>query len=167
MPACVLLLTAFAALMPLSLSASPLHFAHLSAIKDRHLLPPLMILQILSQNPNKQLSVVKDYIIHSLQEESDFIKADQEEIQRFQMETMTMREEIQRLHTQSGHEAHAGMHEFVQIPCVRRMHFSRASFAPFLSSSGRSPSRASSAINAPAASACQRFTSCATIHTIR
>jgi hypothetical protein len=72
----------------------------LRAIKERKLLPPLMILQILSQNPNKQLSVVKDYIIHSLQEENDLIKADQEEIQRFQMETQTMREEIQRLHTQ-------------------------------------------------------------------
>lgn len=70
------------------------------AIKDRKLLPPLMVLQILSQNPNKQLSVVKDYIIHALQEENDLIKADQEEIQRFQMETQTMREEIHRLHTQ-------------------------------------------------------------------
>jgi septal ring factor EnvC (AmiA/AmiB activator) len=77
----------------------------LRAIKERKLLPPLMILQILSQNPTKQLSVVKDYIIHSLQEENDLIKADQEEIQRFQMETHTMREEIQRLHTQSVSES--------------------------------------------------------------
>lgn len=70
------------------------------AIKDRKLLPPLLILQILSQNPSKQLSVVKDYIIQSLQEENDLIKADEEEIERFQRETQNMREEIQRLHTQ-------------------------------------------------------------------
>lgn len=73
----------------------------LRALKERKLLPPLMILQILSQNPTKQLSVVKDFIIQSLQEENDLIKADQEEIQRYQMETQTMREEIQKLHTQS------------------------------------------------------------------
>jgi len=71
------------------------------AIKDRKLLPPLMILQMLSANPRKQLSVVKEFIIHSLQEENDLIKADQEEIQRYQAETATMREEIHRLHTQS------------------------------------------------------------------
>jgi hypothetical protein len=73
----------------------------LRAIKDRKLLPPLMILQLLSANPTKQLSCVQSFVINAIAEENLAIKADQEEIQRFQMETQTMREEIHRLHTQS------------------------------------------------------------------
>jgi len=73
----------------------------LRAIKDRQLLPPLMILQMLSSNPRKELGVVKDFIVSSLAEENHLIEASQEEIHRFQNETQNMREEIIRLHTQS------------------------------------------------------------------
>jgi len=102
----------------------------LQAIKLRKLLPPLMILQILSANPNKQLSVVKDYVISAMQEEQDFIKADQEEIQRFQTETQQMREEIHRLHTQpitfQGVKCHGcgtGLHlPAVHFLCMHSFH---------------------------------------------
>jgi len=72
----------------------------LQAITERKLLPPLMILQQLAANPNKQLSVVKGFIIRALAEEQQLIQANQEEIARYQTETQAMREEIHRLHTQ-------------------------------------------------------------------
>jgi hypothetical protein len=72
----------------------------LHAITERKLMPPLMILQLLSSNPNKQLSVVKSFVIRALAEENQLIQANQEEIARFQHETNQMREEIHRLHTQ-------------------------------------------------------------------
>ena len=87
----------------------------LRAIKDRKLMPPLMILQILSANPRKELGVVKDFIVASLAEENDIIAADQEEIHRFQTETATMKEEIIRLHTQS--ETHTGSNKALR--CLR------------------------------------------------
>lgn len=64
-------------------------------------MPPLMILQLLSQNPAQTLSVVKPLLLQTLQQENDLIHADQEEIARYTQETKQMREEINRLHTQS------------------------------------------------------------------
>jgi len=79
---------------------------------DRHnLLPPLRVVQILSRNPDKQLSVVKDYIIKSLEQENGIIIADQAEIQQYQEQTHTMREEIEQLKTRpttfQGTKCHA------------------------------------------------------------
>ena len=82
----------------------------LRSIKDRKLLPPLMILQMLSANPRKELGVVKDFIVSSLAEENHLIEASQEDIHRFQHDTQIMREEIIRLHTQSDTHMHNAVH---------------------------------------------------------
>jgi N-acyl-D-aspartate/D-glutamate deacylase len=121
----------------------------LRAISDRALLPPLMILQMLSQNPTKHLSVVKEYIISSLQQENDLIRADEEEIQRFQMETQHMREEIQRLHTQSvikamRSERGRGMHAHASKGCYcyhAQVLIMLIDCFVLVSSAGRSPSK--------------------------
>jgi len=73
----------------------------LKNIQRHGLLPPLRVIQILSENGNKPLSVVKDYIIKTLQEENDVITKDQEEIQRFRETTKKMREKIRGVKTKS------------------------------------------------------------------
>lgn len=73
----------------------------LENIQSMELLPPLRVIQILSQNGNKPLSVVKDYIIKTLQEENRIISEDQREILRYREDTKAMREKIHSVKTKS------------------------------------------------------------------
>jgi len=75
--------------------------AVLENIDRNHLLPPLMVVQILSQNPSKPLSVVKEYIIRILVHEQENINGDQNEIFRYQDGTASMRKEIEELRTRA------------------------------------------------------------------
>lgn len=73
----------------------------LKNIQRHGLLPPLRVIQILSTNGNKPLSVVKDYIIQTLKEENDVIAKDQDEIQRYRETTRKMRDKIRSVKTKS------------------------------------------------------------------
>eukprot|EP00808_Paulinella_micropora_P031042 g83159.t1 len=69
----------------------------LETIEKRSLLPPLQVVQILSRNPKKTLSVVKDYIIQVLQHENEITAADRLDIARYREQTAEMRAEIKQL----------------------------------------------------------------------
>jgi len=71
----------------------------LSNIEKNNLLPPLQVVQILSQKPNVTLSVIKDYITRALQTEQQSISEDQRLIKQYAEETEKMRGEIQELKT--------------------------------------------------------------------
>lgn len=70
-------------------------------IETEKLLPPLLLVQILAQNPKTPLAVVKDYITRHLQEERDTISSDQKIINELRVETQQMRQEIHKLQTQA------------------------------------------------------------------
>jgi len=57
----------------------------LANIDKLNLLPPLQVIQILSQNSNVTLSVVKDYIAGRMQTEEQQIREDQRQIRQFQV----------------------------------------------------------------------------------
>jgi hypothetical protein len=82
-----------------------------AGIERLNLLPPLMVVQILSKNHAKPLSVVRDYVIRALQHENAIISSDQREIERYQQETAQYREDIQQLKTRAntfqGSKCHA------------------------------------------------------------
>eukprot|EP00656_Telonema_subtile_P049410 TRINITY_DN6137_c0_g1_i5.p1 TRINITY_DN6137_c0_g1~~TRINITY_DN6137_c0_g1_i5.p1 ORF type:complete len:345 (-),score=118.79 TRINITY_DN6137_c0_g1_i5:234-1268(-) len=71
----------------------------LNNIERERLLPPLLLVQILSQNPKTPLAVVKDYVTRHLQEERDLISSDQKVINELREETQDMRQEIHKLQT--------------------------------------------------------------------
>ncbi|KAK1296896.1 hypothetical protein QJS10_CPB15g01584 [Acorus calamus] len=71
----------------------------LTYIERDDLLPPIVVVQILSRNPCLTLSVVKDYIARKLEEESKLIEDDRKAIEKYQEDTSTMRKEIQDLRT--------------------------------------------------------------------
>lgn len=93
----------------------------LNHIETRNLLPPLRVVQILSQNPHKPLSVVKDYIIRVLENEKAVIQADQREIRRYQEETATMKQQAHLLKTRAttfqGLKCHACTNA-ISLPAV-------------------------------------------------
>eukprot|EP01114_Cavostelium_apophysatum_P016791 TRINITY_DN4846_c1_g1_i1.p1 TRINITY_DN4846_c1_g1~~TRINITY_DN4846_c1_g1_i1.p1 ORF type:complete len:953 (+),score=293.87 TRINITY_DN4846_c1_g1_i1:58-2916(+) len=64
-----------------------------------NLLPPLQVVQILSQRPIATLSLIKDYITKRLQLENTMIAEDARQIRNFQEDTKKMRAEIQELKT--------------------------------------------------------------------
>lgn len=81
-------------------------FSDLSLDIDRdNLLPPLLVIQILSSGAdgstsnNTSLSLIKDYITRRLQQENQFIAEDNRQIRNFKEETKKMRNEIQELKT--------------------------------------------------------------------
>ena len=57
------------------------------------------MIQILAENPDKPLSVVKDYVISALQEEDAVIKADEKNVEQLQQDTAKMRADIEELQT--------------------------------------------------------------------
>jgi hypothetical protein len=73
----------------------------LESIERHNLLAPLMVVQTLSQNATKPLSVIKEYIIRTLTTELKGIADDQSEIESYQKDTQSMREETEQLKTQS------------------------------------------------------------------
>jgi len=73
----------------------------LNNIEREKLLPPLLVVQILSQNDKTPLAVVKDYITRRLQEERMLIEDDQKMISELRVETEQMRTDIHRLQTKA------------------------------------------------------------------
>ncbi|KAM7503746.1 hypothetical protein LguiB_002650 [Lonicera macranthoides] len=71
----------------------------LAYIERDDILPPIIVLQTLSQNPCLALSVIKDYIARKLEQESKLIEEDRRAIDQYQEETSAMRKEIQDLRT--------------------------------------------------------------------
>jgi hypothetical protein len=87
-----------------------------------HLLPPLIVVQILASSENaKPLTVVKDYIVRTLQREQGTIRTDMKEISRLEQESSSMRNEISALRTsvttfQEINCHHCGLQ--LQLPAV-------------------------------------------------
>jgi len=71
----------------------------LTNIDKENLIPPLLVIQILSQNKNTTLSVIKDYISRRLSQETQQIDKDYSLIKHFAEETEKMRTEINELRT--------------------------------------------------------------------
>ncbi|KAF2073113.1 hypothetical protein CYY_005582 [Polysphondylium violaceum] len=71
----------------------------LTNIDKENLIPPLLVIQILSQNKNTTLSVIKDYISRRLSQETQQIDKDYSLIKHFAEETEKMRNEINELRT--------------------------------------------------------------------
>lgn len=71
----------------------------LTYIERDDILPPIIVLQTLSNNPCLTLSVIKDYIARKLEQESKLIEDDRKAIDKYQEETLSMRKEIQDLRT--------------------------------------------------------------------
>ncbi|KAJ7960261.1 vacuolar protein sorting 11 [Quillaja saponaria] len=71
----------------------------LSYIERDDILPPIIVLQTLSRNPCLTLSVIKEYIARTLEQESKMIEEDREAIDKYQEDTVAMRKEIQDLRT--------------------------------------------------------------------
>jgi len=73
----------------------------LNNIEREKLLPPLLVVQILSQNDKTPLAVVKDYITRRLKEERTLIEGDQALINELRVETEQMRSDIHKLQTKA------------------------------------------------------------------
>ncbi|KAL6049387.1 Vacuolar protein sorting-associated protein 11 [Balamuthia mandrillaris] len=71
----------------------------LNNIDRDNLLPPLLVIQILSQKSTTTLSVVKDYIVQRLQQQNQLIAEDQRLIRMYSDETDKMRREMHELKT--------------------------------------------------------------------
>ncbi|KAM9989103.1 hypothetical protein ACTFIY_005145 [Dictyostelium cf. discoideum] len=73
----------------------------LTNIDKENLIPPLLVIQILSQNKNTTLAVIKDYISRRLSQETQQIDKDYTQIRQYADETEKMRHEINELRTNS------------------------------------------------------------------
>jgi len=71
----------------------------LTYVDRDNLLPPLLVIQILSQKQSATLSLIKDYICRRLQQESQLIAEDYRQIRNYKEETKKMRSEIHELKT--------------------------------------------------------------------
>merc|ERR1711939_29474 len=71
----------------------------LASIESENLLPPLLVVQILSANKNITLSVVKDFIHRRLHQEAVVIAEDERQIRMYKEESARMRREITELQT--------------------------------------------------------------------
>ena len=75
--------------------------AHRVGIEERRLLPPIIVLQILSQNTHLKLDVVKDFIGRILRDESAVIEEDKCAIEKYRREALSMQTELRELETQA------------------------------------------------------------------
>jgi hypothetical protein len=71
----------------------------LQKIEKDNLLPPLLVVQILSKHPKIKLGNIKDYLSNKLQQDQMMIKEDVERIKEYQMDTRKMRKEVHALRT--------------------------------------------------------------------
>ncbi|XP_048417987.1 vacuolar protein sorting-associated protein 11 homolog isoform X2 [Stegostoma tigrinum] len=69
----------------------------LQHIDRNNLMPPLLVVQTLAHNSTATLSVIKDYLINKLQQESDHIAEDERRIKQYREETKKIQEEIEEL----------------------------------------------------------------------
>jgi len=95
----------------------------LDHVERQRLLSPLRVVQILSRNKRKPLSVVKDYIIRTLQQENSIITADQQEIRRYQRDTQAMRKQIVQLKSLSTTFQGTKCHACTSILSLPAVHF--------------------------------------------
>ncbi|XP_058865560.1 vacuolar protein sorting-associated protein 11 homolog [Acipenser ruthenus] len=71
--------------------------AVLQHIDRNNLMPPLLVVQTLAHNSTATLSVIKDYLINKLQQESEQISEDERKIREYRVETTQLRQEIEEL----------------------------------------------------------------------
>jgi len=71
----------------------------LGYIDRDNLLPPLLVIQILSQKSSAPLSLIKEYITRRVQQENQLIAEDYRQIKNYREETKKMRNEIHELKT--------------------------------------------------------------------
>lgn len=71
-----------------------------SDIQETRLLPPLMVIQILSRNQSIPLAIVKDFLLQSLTYEQSLLDDDRRRIDEYRAETADIRAKIERLETQ-------------------------------------------------------------------
>ncbi|XXQ38213.1 Vacuolar protein sorting-associated protein 11 like protein [Plasmodiophora brassicae] len=69
-------------------------------IQETRLLPPLMVIQILSRNQSIPLAIVKDFLLQSLTYEQSLLDDDRRRIDEYRAETADIRAKIERLETQ-------------------------------------------------------------------
>lgn len=72
----------------------------LKHIEKEDVLPPLVVLQTLSQNPRLKLKIVKDYIAKQINRDSRSIQQDRTEIAQLQEESETLKKRIHELKTE-------------------------------------------------------------------
>lgn len=73
----------------------------LGHIEKNNILPPLMVVQILSKGQKIKIKTIKSYLSNKLQQEQRLIQNDMAEIKEFQQETNKMREELHQLRTEA------------------------------------------------------------------
>ncbi|XP_064424845.1 vacuolar protein sorting-associated protein 11 homolog [Latimeria chalumnae] len=71
--------------------------AVLKHIERNNLMPPLLVVQTLAHNSTATLSVIKDYLISKLQQQSDQIAQDEWKVHKYREETAKIRQEIEEL----------------------------------------------------------------------
>ncbi|KAL0478316.1 hypothetical protein AKO1_008574 [Acrasis kona] len=71
----------------------------LTAIKDKDVLPPLLVVQILSQNKKIELKTIKDYLSKKLSKEQVKIREQNTTISELQKETTKLKSDINELRT--------------------------------------------------------------------
>nr|XP_039266743.1 vacuolar protein sorting-associated protein 11 homolog [Styela clava] len=71
----------------------------LTHVDKNNLLPPLLVIQLLSRSSTVSLSVIKDYILRRLQKETEEIDQHEKVIQQCQEDTKKMKEQIEELKT--------------------------------------------------------------------
>lgn len=72
----------------------------LKHIEEEDVLPPLVVLQTLSQNPRLKLKIVKDYIAKQINRDSRSIQQDRAEIARLQEDSESLKKRIHELKTE-------------------------------------------------------------------
>ena len=72
----------------------------LNHIERWHILPPMMVMQILSTNGNLPLATVRSYVVGQLEKSKELIEEDEREMAQLVADTQRMREEIKQLQTQ-------------------------------------------------------------------
>ena len=71
----------------------------LTNIEQKELLPPLIVVQILSAHPNATVDYVKDYLIRQLQKEQRMTAEDQKLIKAYREDQVRMQTEIEEIRT--------------------------------------------------------------------
>ena len=72
----------------------------LNHIERWNILPPMMVMQVLSSNGNLPLATVRSYVVGQLEKSKELIEEDEREMAQLLADTQRMREEIDQLETQ-------------------------------------------------------------------
>ncbi|XP_055330942.1 vacuolar protein sorting-associated protein 11 homolog [Paramacrobiotus metropolitanus] len=69
----------------------------LKVIETKNLLPSLMVIDILSRNPNTTLDIIRDYVISRMKSDEKKIQDDEAQIQKFREKTEQIRKEVDQI----------------------------------------------------------------------